>query len=319
MSWIFIAAFAYFLNAITAVADKFLVSKKIPQPAVYSFYMGILSVFAALLIPFFDFFIPEARVLFLALFAGIIFLFALFYYFKALSENEVSRSATIVGGFMPIFTICLGYWLLGERFNLWQIFAFILLVFGGVLASFDSAPFNLSAFRSYLANSLKPRCETGPDFKGLKLLILASFFFAFSSVLIKIVYAEQPFLNGFVWSRFGSFLAAFLFLIPTESRREIFKNNGKIAGKTGLLVIGNKILAGIMFVILNFAIALGSVSFVNAMRGLQYVFIFIIMVFLSRKFPDVLKEEIGRGAVIQKISAVVLIGAGLAILTLVDY
>lgn len=78
----------------------------------------------------------------------------------------------------------------------------------------------------------------------------------------------------------------------------------------------NKTLSGIAFALLNYAIAIGSVTLVNAMQGLQYVFLLIMVAILSYKYPNILTEAVSRKSLTQKIIAVTLIGLGLAMIAL---
>jgi hypothetical protein len=71
-------------------------------------------------------------------------------------------------------------------------------------------------------------------------------------------------------------------------------------------------------IILNLALKLGPASLVNALRGLQYVGIFIIALLLSRIYPKLLKEEMTAQSMRQKLAGIAIIGTGLALLTLVS-
>ena len=69
----------------------------------------------------------------------------------------------------------------------------------------------------------------------------------------------------------------------------------------------------------NWAIFLAPLAFlaiINALQGVQYVFLLIFAVLLSLKFPQILKEEISREIIFQKVVAILLIGGGLVILAL---
>ena len=78
----------------------------------------------------------------------------------------------------------------------------------------------------------------------------------------------------------------------------------------------SKGLSALAFISLNNAIFLGSVSLVNALQGVQYVFLLMIALVLSKQFPQIIKEQISQGAVLQKIMAILLIALGLGILAL---
>jgi len=61
---------------------------------------------------------------------------------------------------------------------------------------------------------------------------------------------------------------------------------------------------------------LAYVPVIHALNGTQYVFLFIFSIFLSLKFPQILKEEISKEVLFQKIIAILLIGGGLTLLFL---
>src|SRR3989344_1171793 len=102
MEWLFIALLANFLIAIVSVVDKYLLGKQIPNPAAYTFYVGIFSIFAVVFIPF-GIEWPGFWQLILALSVGSVHLVALFALFSALKTDEVSRITALVGGATPAF------------------------------------------------------------------------------------------------------------------------------------------------------------------------------------------------------------------------
>jgi threonine/homoserine/homoserine lactone efflux protein len=54
---------------------------------------------------------------------------------------------------------------------------------------------------------------------------------------------------------------------------------------------------------------------VNALQGTQFAFLFLLTWGLSRWFRRVLDEDLSRRAVFGKVTAVILIGAGLFLIT----
>jgi len=69
----------------------------------------------------------------------------------------------------------------------------------------------------------------------------------------------------------------------------------------------------------NWAIALAPLAFVaviSALQGVQYVFLLIFAVLLSLKSPQILKEEISRKILFQKVIAILLIAGGLTLLVI---
>ena len=109
MSWFTAAICSYLLLAIVALVDKYLLVGPIPNPKVYSFYVGMLGVLSLLLIPFVNFYIPDSRQIILSLTAGIFFVLGLFWYYKALNIFEASRVIPAIGGLLPIVSFFLVY------------------------------------------------------------------------------------------------------------------------------------------------------------------------------------------------------------------
>jgi len=298
MLWLLITILAYFFLAISFFGDKFLLTGGIPNPKVYSFYVGILSIFVIIFIPF-GFFLPLLSQIFLSFFTGMIFIIGLYLYYSLVREFEVSRIVPAIGGVIPILTFLFMYiFSRGETtFSLKEAFIFILLIFGSVLMVIDKSK---NIFGKSFIFSLG-----------------AAFYFALYFVLAKFLYDSLTFINGFIWIRFGGFLAALFFLFFKEVRLKIFTKPQGLKLKTTGIFIGNQIVGSSGAVLQNWAIALAPlvyVAFVNSLQGIQYVFLLIFTMLLSLKFPKILKEEISKGIIFQKIVAILLIGGGLVLL-----
>jgi len=67
--------------------------------------------------------------------------------------------------------------------------------------------------------------------------------------------------------------------------------------------------------LIYWAIFLGSVTLVNSLQGVQYLFLLVLAFLFFRQIPQ-LKEQLEKGVLVQKIIAIMLIGIGLAILIL---
>jgi len=82
------------------------------------------------------------------------------------------------------------------------------------------------------------------------------------------------------------------------------------------LPIFSKLLSACSLILLNYAIFLGNVSLVNALQGVQYVFLLIIAFFFSVKFPKIIKEQINKGTIFKEIIGISFVCLGLIFLTL---
>ena len=300
MLWLAVAISAYFLFALVALGDKYLLAGP-PNPKSYSFYVGTLGILVLVLIPFVDFSIPEVSQVFLSLLAGVVFILALFGLYTALENFEVSRIVPAIGGLLPLFTFGLVYLFSGGEgiLSSWKILAFILLLAGSVLIAFE-----------------KGKSITS---KSLQISALAALLFAIAFILTKFVYLSQPFWSGFIWMRIGGFLAAICFIFTKEVKREIFERKFTFQKKTGTIFLFNQGIGAGAFILQNWAIALvpfGFLAFINALEGTKYLFLLIFTILLALKFPKILKEEISRKILFQKILAILLIGGGLVLLVL---
>ncbi|MBU1291924.1 DMT family transporter [Patescibacteria group bacterium] len=302
MNWLLIAIIAHFLFAIVFVIDKYLFSHTQLRPAAYAFYVGILGGLTILLFPLGFSLLPTEQLI-ISLIAGILFVFAIFFFYKSVQMGEVSRITPVIGGLVPIFTLALSYILLERYLNFNQLIAFGFLILGGVIMSWPIKKTRLAL------GDVKT-----PLIKRLPLAILAALFFAGSYVLTKLIYIEQPFINGFIWIRLGGVLGAIILFAWPSTRKKIFETSDKIKFKTGRLAVFNKSLSALSFVLLNYAIFLGSVALVNALQGIQYIFLLLFALFLSKKFPEIIKEQISQSAILQKVFAILFVILGLGIL-----
>jgi len=300
MLWLIVIVIAYFLFAIVALGDKYLLVGA-PNPKSYSFYVGILGGLVLILIPFVGFSIPTFYQVLFCFLAGAMFIFALLGMFEGLERFEASRIIPAVGGILPLFTFLLVYFFSGRKeiLGFWELLAFLLLLLGSVLVTIEPGK--------------------RISFASLKISAVTAFLFALFFVLTKYVYMMLPFWNGFIWIRIGVFLVALFFIFFKEVRREIFAGKFTFNKKTGTFFVFNQGIGVGASILQNWAIALAGLvylSVINVLQGVQYVFLFIFIIFLSLKFPKILKEEISKKIIFQKLFAILIIGIGMAILAL---
>ncbi|MBU1102508.1 hypothetical protein KJ853_02515, partial [Patescibacteria group bacterium] len=180
-----------------------------------------------------------------------------------------------------------------------QILAFALLVSGGLLIS-------LKTERGVLREGLK----------DLKIVILAILLGAIYWVLAKHIFEAQGFVTGFIWSRLGLVIGALLVLIYAPWRRMILISTRQATGQVSALMGSSKLLAGFGSLFVHLALSRASASLVQALQGTEYVFLLILTAFLSKKFPEIIREKLSGAIILQKTIAVLLIVVGLAILAI---
>ena len=185
-----------------------------------------------------------------------------------------------------------------------ELVAFVFLVSGGLLISArKNAKCSLFELKKY---SCAKNTEVG---------ILAALLFAIFFVFADYIFERQGFISGFFYTRMGGVLGALLLLFIPIFKRMISGSGKTIDKKTGSLFVFNKTLAGVAFLVLNYAIFLGNPALVNALEGVKYVLVLIIAFFLSKKIPTIVKEDTSFLVGLQKVLAIILIFIGMFLLS----
>lgn len=297
MSWLLVIILAYLSFSLASLGDK-LVLNRAKNPKLYAFYVGFLSLLVLSAVPFVGIRFPDvASFLWIFLSSGS-FIFGLYVLYNAVEKFEVSRVVPIVGALQPIFILFLSFMLLEfGMITASNMLAFAVLLLAGIIISFEK---KLKVTK-----------------KLLELSLFASLLIALSFVFIKLVFLHQSFFHGIIWIGIFNFLFALVFLFDAGVRSEIFVKKSAFDKKTLLLVIITQSAGGLAGLLQNFAIFLAPVSnlaILNALRGIQYMFLFVITLFFSFFYPKILKEEISRKIIIQKSVVIIMIVFGLAIL-----
>lgn len=299
MLWLTAIIFSYLFFALASLGDKIVLAGP-SKPKSYTFFVGLLSLVSVVIIPFVEFSFPSGIGLGYIILEAIVYVAGLYAMFYALDKFDVSKVISVIGATQPVVIALLSvlYWGYQEiKGN--EVLAFIILLTGSVLISIDK---NLKIDRKALAMSL-----------------ITAILFSLDFIFTKFVYMEMSFWQGFIWMRIFSFIFVLVFLFDRGFRKELKEDNSGFSKKTGLLFITAQIFGGLANILQSLAISLVPITYLaimNSMKGLQYVFLFILVVLFSIFLPKVLKEELSKRIIIQKIISILLIGLGLAILVL---
>jgi drug/metabolite transporter (DMT)-like permease len=307
--WILLAVGAQFINAIVALIDKHVVSdeRSFPRAFVYAFYTCVIS--GAWILVYFISFLPlpldglhvpsfanvtrpTLDVVALAFLSAYTFFIALVSMFSALREHDASDVVPVIGAVSALCSFGLGYYFLDARLSPNFMIGIALLATGTAFVSRFRFPAKTAmvAFHSGL-------------------------FFALHYVAIKGLFTETSFDNGFFWSRIAFvFFALSLLLIPNywERVRDQTKTTSHAAR---VLILTNKVLAGIATILILKATDLGDVAVVQALGGLQFVFILLLGIFFSSAHTGVKTvERYDKNTILQKAIFVSIISLGFLVL-----
>ncbi len=303
--WFLFSAAGYILLALVCIVDKFLLSSAKVKPALYTFYSSAPLLAIVILYFFYPGLVSGWEDWGWAIICGTTYTLAMWMMFLGFEKSEVSHVGPLVGAASPLFVLIFSNLFLGEALISSELWAVGLLIIGSVLIAFE---------KSKKHNGLH---------LGVVYGILSGLFFAVSYVSAKYLYDKYGFMTGFVWSRFFIGISGLFFLFSPETLKSLLRPTwlDKIKNKfavqknkhTGLIIF-NKILAVVAVLFIQYATAIGSVSLVSALGGLQYAVLILGVMLLSRFWPKVFKEDYTPAEMIQEFLAVVLIGVGLILL-----
>jgi len=282
---------------VSSLGDKLYLKGK-EQPKNYVFYVGLLSGLIVLIVPFIDFAFPSINILLWAFLEGIVYIAALYALYYALDKFEVSVVIPALGGIQPIFIFLLSIVFFQiKEISIKSIIALIILIIGTFLISLDKGRKNLKS-------------------KELLFAIIPGFLFALDFILTKQVFNTQPFLQGLVFMRLFSFMAVLVFLFDKKFRESIFK---KKAASKKMIFLGAQASGAIGILLQSYAISLVPILYLatlNALKGIQYVFLLILTFIISTFYSKVLKESFNKKSLITKIISIIFIVLGIALLVL---
>lgn len=303
MSWFFIALFGYLLLAFVFVLDKLILTKSLDKPVVYTFYSTIFLFAVLFVYPFGG--VPLYGFDWLwAVVSGLGFGFGLWAMFIAVKKEEASHINPFIGSVITVFTFIFASTFLGESLTKFQMGGMVLLILATLLLSFFVDKHSKSALKSFLWG------------------ILSGVLFAVSHTTAKYIYDLYPFLTGFVWTRASVGLVGLVTLFSPSVWQTLKRKKSSVVKKyedcssakkhaVGLIIL-DKILGVLGVVLIQYAIAIGSVTLVNALVGIQYAIMFVLIILFTKFAPNFFKEKFTKSEMAIETLAILLVMLGSA-------
>lgn len=292
---IFIAIIAHGLIGLSLIWDKVLLGKPGTQNLFsYVFWLGSMSAFGVLLVPF-GYNSPPIQLIAIAFSAGVIHLIGVFFYYASLKRGEASETLAVMGGFSPVATAAISIGLLSKQMTGDELIGFGLMTAGGFVMFFSEK----LGFRRLLPP-----------------VLLASGLLGLVNVLEKVVYDRTNFVSGYVWFTIGTFAAALGLLVRRSWRRQIFSESAQDDRRNRFWYFVNRFISGVGSFLIFYAISLAHPAIVDSISGVRYAIIFVGTLLLTKFKPKWLKEDFRHRDMITKVVATCLVVAGLVIVGL---
>lgn len=301
MPWFHFAILSAIFFAGSNILDKFILEKRIKNYLAYFIAGGSIWFVFALILFSFLFLSPISTslpIILLSIASGILAGTTWLLWYKALSKEEVSRTIAVYYLY-PIFVALLARIFLREEISFLKWLAIVLAVCGAILISLK---------REKLSQKIVLRTV-------FPIILLASFIEGAMETIDKYVLFQISPWHLIVLGSFGLFImTSLIFICSLNSRREtirIFLNFSIL--KPVLLVNFLYFLATLLFF---FAASLASITYVSAVSVSQPLFVFLLTIILSWRFPQILQEPIDRRTILIKIFSIILVVGGILIIIL---
>lgn len=297
MNWLIFVVLGHFFWAVNAIISKVLLTKYVNNIFVYVTFIGFLSFLPILVVPFKGITIPDFPLLMMILVTGMLYVYSIIPFMKALSIEEVSR-VTPIWRFTPMFVLILSFLFLDEQLMDYELIAFFVLFVGGLLISIHKIQ------------------DTFRISKAFYLMLLSCLLFAIYSILAKFIYNRLPYYDGFILIRAGSVLGGLVLLLVPSIRIQFIKTFSQMLTQIKRIIIIFSIFNILGHVFLNLAIFMAPVSLVSASSGVNAIFSLLMTWLLSHHYPHILKEDFSKAVLLQKSVAIILIIIGASIIVL---
>ncbi|MDR3642117.1 MAG: EamA family transporter [Candidatus Doudnabacteria bacterium] len=285
--------FQYLIQAVVDLMDKFLITARKLEPVKYTFYTVATGALLAVLWPW-NFAVIPLKFIVLDLFSGAFFSLAMYVFFVALSQGEVSRVVPFVFGLVPVFDVVISLITGHNSLRINELAAVCLLIPGALLISHQKH-----------AGWIKHA--------GLK--VLSALLFSVYYALWQFGAQSGPVLNNLIWNRLGAAAILVLLLLVPVFRKKVFSiDEVKNRANTSFLFLFKQVLGGANFIFLSFLFVVGKISIINALQGFRYAFLLLLSFLLARHHMHLMDEKTDRKVVIQKTAGIILIFIGTVLL-----
>ncbi|MBT7241055.1 MAG: DMT family transporter [Candidatus Diapherotrites archaeon] len=288
MFWFYFSLIAVILYASVNIIDKNLISDIFKRPNTQMIISGIIQIFIGTIgVLVWGFESASLLVIIFAMLGGVGAFFGGWFYFLALSKEEVSRTIPLLN-LIPIWVLIFATIFLGEVLTQIQYFGILILVIGAALISIKKGTkYTLTL--------------------GVPVMVISTLFYGGQYIFWGLATTEISFWTVFFFSALGHGVCnLILFIIKKD---EIITNLKKFKKHSAISGFG-EILSAFGDLLLILAFSIGLISLTSAVTAIQPLILLVFAIALSVLWPKILKEELKGSVLALKIIAIILIVAG---------
>jgi len=296
LAGVLVGIMAAFVWSISNLVDKYLVDKYAPTGNIGG--VLLLSCFFPLTLLILSAFLAFEGIIQVGLaeagysmLAGALMVSWLFFYLKALAEDDTSVVMTLLV-LAPFFSLLFAQAILGEFLTFWEIVVGTLLVVGALTVVYE--PINKIFKWKLLAYAISASIATG----------LMNTVFKFTAIDIGVW-------ESLFWRSVGMVaIGLLIFLLSRSYRQDFYEFMGKHFKKAVGLNITNESLTLTGDTLFAFAMLLIPLALLQTTEAYQPIFIFLMVFVLNRFGFSVVTENMERSVLIQKGLGFVLVFSG---------
>ncbi|MFT5180021.1 MAG: drug/metabolite transporter (DMT)-like permease [Candidatus Paceibacteria bacterium] len=280
------------------IFDKYALEKV--SRGVYDFlFFGTMGSILIATLTFFVFGLDEVSVFILyPLVAGFLVQASYLFYSHALQKEDASYIVPLYITYTVVVLIIGPFF--GETVSLIQFLAFMVVFLGALVISLKELSFKLFSHR-----------------KGALLMIPATILIGLAVLLTDQSLEILSFSDTFIYDLIGFSIAGFCLLLVPRWRKEILKGIKTANAKKYSLFLVNDTLDMSGHLIYKYALLLApSAGLVAVLGGIQPFYVLSLGIFLTIFFPKVIKENISKKEISQKVVGATIIFVGILILSL---
>lgn len=296
MNWILLVLIVHFFWAVENVYTKIVIGTKIKNPYIFLILLTILSV---LVLPFVGsqyIVLPPGNTIWWLVLASLFYTFSGFPYIKAMEIEEVTR-INILWNAIPVFSLILGWTIIGDKISGTELAAMVFLLVGAVVASLKkgSSSFKIST--------------------AFWLMMLSCVLYAAYGLVVRYLSTSIAFPTIFFWVILFDAItisSSFVFKKIRQDFVQTIRSNsvGFFVLFLGIVAIGN---TGIL--LNQWALSLKPGALVYSLEGFQVLFVFCLAIVLTKFYPSFIAESTDKKNLLVKFLAFLIIMIGMVLLS----